>query len=115
MKRFSYDVGINGTTEVGGCLMASDVKKAHIILYDELTKVNINSDDISHLILEHVDGDDVLAIQYEAMIKNKVDCLSAMEDLLNKLNLTVADIKSGTASTIIGVGLTKEIGRLLDL
>jgi hypothetical protein len=106
MNRYSYDVGISGSPTEGGYVMADSVKDAHETVDNELASLGVKESDIKHVIIEHVDNDDVMGRQFE-----KIEELEdAMKDLLIELGISQQDIKNRATSLSNQLSL-----RLIDL
>lgn len=107
-KRFYYEIGLRGDNMIGYA-MSDNHKEAAILIAKHLDDLGISQDDIEYLNLDHVDADDILAIQHDELRVTK----RVMNDMLLELNISPNDLKNNR--THLKSDTSKKIIEILGL
>ena len=94
-KRFFYEVGLSDNKDhLSGYLMADNHQNSVDVIVKHLDSLGITQNDIDYLNVDHVDNDDIMAIQFDEL---RV-CKRVMGDMLMELNISPSDLKNNNTN-----------------
>ena len=90
-NRYYYEAGC-GKDSISGNLLAENHQKAMTMITNALEDIGYEQSEITYVNIDHVDNDDILAVQYEKIETRFEHLTVAIEDAFIELGVSKQDI-----------------------